>query len=69
MIESESWYTAGIKENLNEMIMDIKRRDFFRNFGRKTAAVAADAATPALIIIWTHSVTSWKPWARKWMAS
>ena len=29
--------------------MDKKRRDFFSNLGRKTAAVAAGAATPALV--------------------
>jgi len=29
--------------------MDMKRRDFFSNFGRKTAAVAVSAAAPALV--------------------
>ena len=30
------------------MIMDIKRRDFFRNVGIQTATVADSVATPAL---------------------
>ena len=29
--------------------MDIKRRDFFRNVGRKNATVAASATAPALV--------------------
>ena len=29
--------------------MDMRRRDFFSNIGRKTAAVAAGAAAPALV--------------------
>lgn len=29
--------------------MDIKRRDFFRNVGRKTTAVAVSAAAPAQV--------------------
>lgn len=35
--------------------MDIKRRDFFSNFGRKTAAVAVGAATPAPVNLNTLS--------------
>ena len=50
LIESGNCYTVEIKQNLNGTIMDMKRRDFFSNVGRKTAAVAAGVATPALVI-------------------
>jgi len=38
-----------IQHSLNGKNMDIKRRDFFKKFGSKTAAVAAGVAAPALV--------------------